>query len=341
MRSYGARWLASASNKANSERAGRANGMRSWSTALIVAGALLIAVLSIIGVAGAVPTSCSPCHGAQSSAWADSVHANIGCHFCHQRSGVIGVLQQRTEMLVMARSWVLSAPHERANIPDAHCLACHAGVMEGVVERNAIRVRHSDILEQGRACTHCHNTVTHGSAVGLPQRAIMDECLACHDGSRASNACDVCHVADERRSRSDIESPWQITHGVTWAYTHGLGDQNTCGSCHPAGYCSRCHGIDLPHPASWGNTHAQSALAVPASCTSCHETELCSSCHSTTMPHPDGFLPQHPTEVAETGVDACLDCHLQASCDACHEAHIHPGLTPEQIAKLGIPGGAR
>ncbi len=315
--------------------------MRSWSTALIVAGALLIAVLSIIGVAGAVPTSCYPCHGAQSSAWADSVHANIGCHFCHQRPGVIGVLQQRTEMLVMVRSWVFSAPHERASIPDAHCVACHGGVLDGVLERNAIRVRHSDIVEQGRACTHCHSTATHGEAVGVARTALMEECMACHDGSRASAECDVCHVSGERRERPDAETPWRITHGVTWQYTHGMGDLSTCTACHPQGYCVRCHGIDLPHPSAWGNTHGRVAVAVPDSCTACHESGLCTGCHSTTMPHPEGFLPRHSAEVAESGVEPCLECHLRVGCDACHEAHIHPGLTPEQIRLLGTVGGLR
>lgn len=315
--------------------------MEARTTALIVLVTLLVASLATIGVMGAVPATCSPCHEAQSAEWSASPHAGNDCHFCHQRPGVTGVLQQRTEMLIMVRSWVLSARGERAAIPDTHCLACHSGVLDAVVERNAIRVRHSDIFEQGRSCTHCHSTVTHGMTVGIPRAAVMDECIACHNGSLASGECTVCHVEGESRERSEIETPWRVTHGITWAYTHGMGDQTTCGTCHPQGYCVRCHGIDLPHPSAWSNTHGRSALDVPSSCTSCHESELCSGCHSTVMPHPADFLPGHPAEVEESGLESCLGCHLQVSCDACHEAHVHPGLTPEQIRLLGNVGDPR
>ena len=302
-------------------------------TVAFVGLAMLVALLGAAGIAGGTSTACIGCHPECADEWSAAAHAGVECHLCHQRPGVTGVFEQRARMLTMFGSAVVQREHVRAAVPNAHCILCHAEVTHEVVASNGVRVRHEDMVEQGRRCTDCHNTVTHGEVVTVARGPAMDVCMTCHDAASPLGACGTCHIPDAKRVRNGIETPWQITHSVTWRYTHGLGDRTTCRTCHPRGYCTRCHGIDLPHSAAWNNTHGTVARQVPQTCDPCHESTLCSGCHSTDMPHPDGFLPTHSAEALKDR-DACLGCHLDAACEACHVAHIHPGLTPRDIETL-------
>jgi hypothetical protein len=303
-------------------------------TALVVVLALAVTSLGLVGAAGGSSSTCGFCHSAQVKSQALSVHASVNCQFCHQRPGLQGIAEQRVAMLRMVRSTFGRPPAQRAAVRDDMCLACHSSVADGVVENAGLRMRHSDLIDQGRACADCHNTVTHGEAIRVFRVATMDDCMQCHVAAPGSDDCNVCHVPGARRQQREYGTPWRITHGATWRYTHGLGQLSTCNTCHPRGYCSRCHGVDLPHPASWANTHGKGARANPESCGPCHSSDLCGGCHSTDMPHEEGFLAQHSSEATTHGKDECMNCHLEASCDACHTAHIHPGLTPAQIERL-------
>lgn len=303
-------------------------------TMLVVGLTAVVVMLGVVGIAGGTSVSCAVCHAEQTDWWSASEHADTNCHICHQRPGAIGAIEQRARMLAMVRSTVLPRRSERASVPNAHCLTCHPAVAIGVIESSGVRVRHADIIESGRRCTQCHNTVAHGASVALARGPAMDDCMKCHHADSVRGGCEVCHIASAKRERSQIRTTWQITHGVTWRYTHGLGDRSTCSTCHPLGYCVRCHGVDLPHPSAWNNTHGAGARSAPRSCEQCHEHDLCSGCHTTDMPHADGFLREHPEDARGEGRAGCLDCHLEASCDACHTAHIHPGLSPRQIETL-------
>jgi hypothetical protein len=165
----------------------------------------------------------------------------------------------------------------------------------------------------------------------------MEECVACHKQSGALASCDACHSEKGERERL-AKGPWQVTHGRTWERTHGMGTLEWCATCHPAGYCTRCHGVDLPHPAGFGRTHGALAKQPQSKCLSCHEkTTLCDSCHGVEMPHPKGFLARHSKIAASEGDPKCLSCHFQRDCAACHTMHIHPGST-DGTARLPRPG---
>jgi hypothetical protein len=119
-----------------------------------------------------------------------------------------------------------------------------------------------------------------------------------------------------------------------------MGDLSTCGSCHPGGYCVRCHGANVPHPAQYLKQHGQDVMSRPdgeIQCLSCHDSAGCSDCHGLEMPHPDAFLQSHAETIREEDeayVATCERCHQQQSCDNCHAAHTHPGLTQERIDGL-------
>jgi hypothetical protein len=114
------------------------------------------------------------------------------------------------------------------------------------------------------------------------RRPLMTDCFACHGQSstaRAPGACDLCHPADLPRKPS--------TH--TAAFVHGGGHAQVaqrdgaqeCIICHKGTVetvCRECHGIDLPHTATFlpsaagPGGHVAAAYADPKLCAKCHHT---------------------------------------------------------------------
>jgi hypothetical protein len=104
-----------------------------------------------------------------------------------------------------------------------------------------------------------------------------------------------------------------------------MGDIKTCGACHPADYCTRCHGEGVPHDADFVRSHGPLAMTPAARCETCHQPSFCIGCHGLEMPHPPAFTAIHSATVKARGEAVCLRCHMQSDCENCHTAHIHPG----------------
>jgi hypothetical protein len=165
----------------------------------------------------------------------------------------------------------------------------------------------------------------------------MERCVACHTERNASLECETCH--DDKVDREQVTSTiWRVTHGSTWQVTHGMGDTDSCATCHHPTYCSRCHGVALPHPADFGTTHGAPAQAARAKCSQCHDRKaFCDDCHGISMPHPASFLPKHSKLAAERHDGACMKCHYESDCDNCHTRHIHPGGTDGTLGGVSMP----
>jgi len=114
---------------------------------------------------------------------------------------------------------------------------------------------------------------------------------------------------------------------VQWRETHGMGDQDTCQTCHPADFCAKCHGVPVPHPIDFGASHGQAAIENPSACLTCHKSEetFCDTCHGTEMPHPADYIQAHVTIAQGDSDPRCIRCHVQSDCSACHALHTHPG----------------
>ena len=69
-------------------------------------------------------------------------------------------------------------------------------------------------------------------------------------------------------------------------------------------------------------------------CFTCHPRSACETCHGLAMPHPESFLQTHPETVADSGEDICRRCHSEKACQACHERHVHPGVRKETLDAL-------
>ena len=108
-------------------------------------------------------------------------------------------------------------------------------------------------------------------------------------------------------------------------------------TCHPPDYCARCHGLALPHPASFGDSHGTQSRHDDATCLDCHDQEsFCNECHSVPMPHPVDFLNQHPGIADGFEDEPCMVCHREQDCAACHLKHVHPGSTRGTIGTFGV-----
>jgi hypothetical protein len=96
-----------------------------------------------------------------------------------------------------------------------------------------------------------------------------------------------------------------------------------CLRCHKEGDCTKCHGLQMPHPDTWLSDHGKQAAAAPDKCVMCHRQghNDCSSCHSALAPSSH----QAPDWSAQHGVvgagemDLCVLCHGKENCSTCHQ----------------------
>jgi hypothetical protein len=294
--------------------------------AALFIGLVVIAAVAVAS-AGAVTPRCGLCHrdAAFTKATKATGHGSVPCASCHVGSSAGArasyAFQQAGHL---AAAVIPGAAGDAASVPDDRCLSCHGQVEKTVVERNGLRIKHS-ICARGATCVDCHSTAGHGTATKWARTYDMDRCLHCHGPEPKLAKCDLCHRG---RSTSDrlTTGPWKVTHGPSWRQTHGMGDEFTCSTCHPKGYCDKCHGPGLPHGPDFRATHPAVATNPDARCSSCHKPKFCTDCHGgLQMPHPQSFLKTHSRTVETGGSTVCQRCHSKDDCTNCHVMHVHPG----------------
>jgi hypothetical protein len=292
---------------------------------LVIGGLGILSVLAV-GVAAVTLPSCESCHmgGEFEQESAARPHADIPCVRCHVRDDMGSRLSYAAyEIFGMAMHKGPDYRRTAAEVADSTCLSCHAAVKKQVIMRNGLRMKHS-VCAKERHCTDCHSNTAHGAGVKWVRTATMETCMDCHAAAKARGSCTVCHLMPPTANRSKLSERY-VTHNADWKITHGLGEQKTCVACHAPEFCSRCHGVPVPHDAQFKRTHGKTALKLGSACNKCHPTTSCTLCHGMEMPHPATFVSAHPKTVKAKGERPCLKCHLKADCDGCHVAHVHPG----------------
>lgn len=189
----------------------------------------------------------------------------------------------------------------------------------------------------------------------------MDACFRCHSqeaGAKAPGRCTACHPAgfdllpashetsawapaQGRRSEHGIaatEEASRVAQATAWAEglekveavspLEVLYEQtiNTCYTCHERQYCVDCHGVEMPHPAGFVDTHAEVGRKNAASCAKCHGASaaeatnlaFCNSCHHSGATPGVPWIDQHDDRVRDQGADGCFECHRPTYCSACH-----------------------
>lgn len=181
----------------------------------------------------------------------------------------------------------------------------------------------------------------------------MDACFRCHvqEGNGPTGRCAACHtpelelMPDTHRVDNFVRHPGPETaeHAAQardqWSSTEAADDEvvgkvagfelrrletvDTCGTCHAQAFCTDCHGVDIPHPDDFTETHPAVAEQAPDSCAQCHLVDAagmneCSECHHQAGNPSLEWLPQHSDVVGRDGAQPCFDCHDPRFCANCH-----------------------
>ncbi|MCE5190743.1 MAG: hypothetical protein LLG08_03135 [Actinomycetia bacterium] len=304
--------------------------MKHRPTVSVVVATLIAAVAVFIagGLAGSSQWACNACHGGFARSQRETAHKATRCLACHA-PGIAGRLEFGTKVVLTmepAKIMGRGVAGPVSETPRAACIRCHAAVVRsGVVEKDGLRIDHSTCALDP-SCDACHSTVAHGDRTRWKRSAQMEGCIACHTMRGASLECDACHAEKSTAQRVAVGA-WQVTHGVNWERTHGMGQLGSCVGCHPKDYCARCHKTAVPHDAAFGAQHGLLAISDRRACLVCHKTEsFCDACHGIAMPHPTGFIKTHSAVAGDFEAPVCRRCHSRETCDRCHVAHVHPGL---------------
>ncbi|MCL2881552.1 MAG: hypothetical protein FWF45_01460 [Coriobacteriia bacterium] len=283
--------------KAEAVSAYRKSWKRYYTVLVIIVGAFL--VLLSVGAGTSTSMFCKACHGNDKkiAVMQSGSHKNMSCAQCHESGGTFARYTvnsfQRIGHLVTGFS-ANSHPTGYQTVPSSACLNCHKkNISQQVLSTNrgsnVIAVSHTEPLNAGMQCSRCHNMTTAQSPA--TSRGTMNTCLICHNGTDASDACATCHMnTPQVTMTSSGSSPDNADALIT------ADPKTQCYTCHAAdaSRCDACHGLRLPHPSDFTQTH-------PAA-VSRYGLALCFRCHNTK---------DTTGGEASGGAQPCTECHTQ------------------------------
>lgn len=204
------------------------------------------------------------------------------------------------------------------------CISCHE-------DKNAKQKKTAagTVMGRAEACSQCHGK-------GLPHRGYWN--ILPKHGIQAIENLNKCLSCHEQKLCNDCHGGVPMPHPPNIAATHTKLVKNTginsCSNCHKTGSgqtqpgagkaqmlgkakpCINCHGIDMPHPDGFKNSHSGYSVEI---CGKCHgsgkskdsvapgkNSAACQKCHS--MP---------PAHHGDTWYN-CDECHVPQFCSKCH-----------------------
>jgi hypothetical protein len=273
-------------------------------------GFLLIALFTLATQSSAETYPLEP--GRQFSHTIHTVEADLACVECHVGIDTAG------------HATKLSAPTKEI------CAKCHTGVNSladfgitwgsptyrepSLKPEQIVTYAHNSHLAKNIACSRCHGNLDREWNQGLSNRPAMNTCFNCHNGTKVSNNCSLCHGSHV--TLADI-------HPGDWRHQHGdpaTTKREWCMSCHQKqNSCIDCHRGDnlaqTTHPLNYELTHGLDARAVSANCQSCHENqEFCNKCHQERGGEPvdhlnPGWITTNHGKAARADIQSCASCH--------------------------------
>ncbi len=257
---------------------------------------------------------------------------NLDCSHCHAAAE-----SKKASDWILPKEEVCLTCHN-GQVASKECAVCHRDVKDiktyPPLERKII-FSHQAHLERQIDCLICHPGSDAKVTLTAAQMPEMQTCFDCHDGSRVSSECELCH--------SDAKTLRRLMHPAGYLHAHkllaGL-DAAACASCHrQEENCLACHRGDnllgSTHPVNFLFFHPLDVKAKKSDCQSCHEMEsFCVSCHKAEAVQPlshsapnwtitlTGVPSRHAIE-ARRDVEYCLSCHQseEPTCAAagCHD----------------------
>lgn len=245
------------------------------------------------------------------------------------------------------------------------CTQCHSP-NRAFTPSPGIIIDHAVHADNRVTCTTCHNRVAHPEnfELALEGNAKHDDfmemtaCFRCHTqaGEGPPGTCAACHPEDFElkppshlqpgfydkgrdsagHARLALESRESSEASAAAPAEEGEAEQDRlapvseidyCGTCHAGSFCTDCHGVPMPHPASFTEGHGGAGKATPQVCANCHakgtgasaaDAEFCNSCHHKGSDPSKTWIDQHFEVVRASGAQPCFECHESVYCAECH-----------------------
>jgi hypothetical protein len=208
--------------------------------------------------------------------WSSSTHVEAGCEGCHVPPKPLDRGVYRVRMVgefyrsLMSRR---TEPGVFATPTNAACLACHSD-LRSVSPKGDLQIPHrAHVTILAMDCVECHNYLAHEPSPEGKHTPPMVECLRCHDGDTAKDACSACHTAKAAPASHGTDE-WLVLHAAD-------STDPECVTCHKwkDDWCADCH-RDRPrsHGEDWRALHGE-AVERHRSCEACHESVFCVRCH--------------------------------------------------------------
>jgi hypothetical protein len=100
-------------------------------------------------------------------------------------------------------------------------------------------------------------------------------CFNCHLDKEVSTKCETCHIPGCQAAYASHDQQFIMHHG-----RQTLWQDVECLTCHGSeNWCSKCHGLPMPHPEDIIQAHQELVQGQPERCANCHGRMSCIRCH--------------------------------------------------------------
>jgi len=256
-------------------------------------------------------------------------------------------LQCHSENRAITASAEIKIDHQAHAEAGIWCTVCHNRVAHDEVAAPPSLTDPSGHKNQAHpnfmkmdACFRCHDLDNKVKMTGKGAKAAPGACVTCHPadfellpashkvGAWTKAHGEVAIEADKKVAEEGAEAKKLEEEGIA---AHLASPVNECYTCHSKEkFCTTCHGVEMPHPASFATKHKAPALKDVRKCQVCHlpsntttavritEIPFCEDCHHKGGQTGTPWLKAHPAVVESKGTADCFKCHAPTVCAKCH-----------------------
>lgn len=228
------------------------------------------------------------------------------------------------------------AANPAAQLSDADCVKCHAGVQALVDSKGA---KHKTAV----TCSGCHQ----GHPPMVRKEKIIPTCGMCHAGKPhyAIGGCGTCH--SNPHAPLDIKLAANLTAPCLSCHVQQGKEVKDYPSRHAKLFCSTCHKAHRDVPECLKCHQPHSAEMVNKDCSLCHPAHMplvitygsdmpdknCAACHKNISDMLKGHASKHSAL-------SCVSCHKEKhkyvpACESCHGSP-HPAAMVQKFPKCNM-----
>jgi hypothetical protein len=328
-----------------------------WIIWTVVALMLLVGVMvPVLGITSTRWFCSEGCHKVQDdtiTAYQHSTHAEISCMACHMpvnANAVVFLLHKMEALGELAMTVTnnyelpLNGEDEVAlTMSQGQCTQCHDESKRKVTPDAGLRIDHAVHLENGVACTICHNRIAHNEdfkpvlkdpKTGKPNKKHvnfmeMTACFRCHSQEKSAETppgdCSVCHTPEFQLLPKSHKDPkfFPKKHGkLALAQEKRAPWMNETDTKPAAEAETAAEGKS--ENAVRKETKGEDLKKVEEinECSTCHTRSFCTDCHGVPMPHPNKKVwDKTHGDFGRANPTVCAKCHGGQKIDFCNSCH--------------------